>query len=238
MRRPSINPPAALPPANLPPAHNPLDAGYGVQDVMARSLGVAARSMGLTTDVYRPRGASAPLVPVNRVVRLHAAFTGADIGFKRPNSYGDAVWFGLFDTAYTRPGDYLVQNDTIWFVAAQPRLMPALVVRTDRTVSFSRAPAPKLTGVNDYGGVTRTNVVPVLTCWPASVTGVHRGPDPDAKLPGDAMETQWTVLLPGASGVVLLTGDLMRDDLGRDGVVAGAELNELGWRLLVRQAST
>ena len=219
MRRTPVHPPAALPPANLPPAHNPLDPGYGAQDAMARGLGVAARSIALTTDVYCPRGVSAPLVPGNRMVRLHAAFTGADIGFKRSNGYGDAVWFGLFDTAYTKPGDYLVQNDTIWFVAAQPPLMPALVVRADRTVTFSRAPAPKLTGVNDYGGVTRANAVPVLTCWPASITGIHRGPDPEAKLPGDTMEAQWTVLLPGASGAVLLMGDLMRDDLGRDGVV-------------------
>ena len=209
-----------------------------MQDATARGLGIAARSVGLTTDVYRPRGVGVPLAPGNRIVRLHAAFTGADIGFKRPNGYGDAVWFGLFDTAYTKPGDYLVQNESIWFVAAQPRLMPALVVRTDRSVSFFRAPAPKLTGVNDYGGVTRTNAVPVLTYWPASVTGIHRGPESQAKLPGDTIEAQWTVLLPGASDVALMMGDLMHDDLGRDGVVAAAELSELGWRLLVRQAST
>jgi hypothetical protein len=36
---------------------------------------------------------------------------------------------------------------------------------------------------------------------------------------------------------MLRASDLMVDDLGRNGVVAAAELTELGWRLAVKQAA-
>ena len=74
--------------------------------------------------------------------------------------YGDALWYGIFDAAYTRPGDYLVQADAVWFIAAQQRLLPVLCVQTNRIVSFWRPAAPSTTGVNTYGGVTtETNEV-------------------------------------------------------------------------------
>ena len=110
----------------------------------------------------------------NRFLRLRAAFTARDGRFAHPNAYGDALWYGIFDAAYTRPGDYLVQADTVWFIAAQQRLLPVLCVQTNRIVSFSRPAAPSSTGVNTYGGViTETNEV-LLTNWPASVTRCGR----------------------------------------------------------------
>ena len=48
----------------------------------------------------------------------------------------------------------------------------------------------------------------------------------------------WTVLLPSVAGVVLRPADLMTDDLDRTGIVASAEITDLGWRLIVKQAST
>ncbi len=59
-----------------------------------------------------------------------------------------------------------------------------------------------------------------------------------AGLPADASPGAWSVLLPAINGVVFRAGDLMTDDLNRKGVVATAELTELGWRMLVRQATT
>ena len=55
------------------------------------------------------QGVSEPMAPRNRFLRLRAAFTAPDGRFARPNGYGDALWYGIFDAAYTRPGDYLVQ---------------------------------------------------------------------------------------------------------------------------------
>jgi len=209
-----------------------------LQDRIHRGLNAAARAIGANTDAYRPSGLIEPLAPVNRFLRLHAAFTAVDGKFKHPNGYGEAIWYGVFDAAYTRLGDYLVQEHTIWFVAAKQRLLPVLCVQTNRMVSFSRPAAPMSTGVNTYGGTTTDTNVPLLTNWPASVLGDSGHGHPNTDLPGDGSSPYWTVLLPAYPGVVLLPADLLTDDLGRNAVVAAAELSSLGWRLTVKQATT
>jgi hypothetical protein len=162
----------------------------------------------------------------------------AMVGSPHPNAYGDALWYGIFDAAYTRPGDYLAQTDGVWFIAAQQRLLPVLCVKTNRVVSFSRPSAPSGTGINKYGGTTATTSRPLLTSWPASVLGVAGRGRPSADLPADATVPHWVVLLPAIPDIVLLPSDLMIDDLGRNAVVASAELTELGWRLAITQATT
>ena len=74
--------------------------------------------------------------------------------FAHPNAYGEALWYGIFDAAYTRPGDYLVQADGVWFIAAQQRAA-AGAVRADQPHRLVLAPGRAVnTGVNNYGGVT------------------------------------------------------------------------------------
>jgi hypothetical protein len=213
---------------------NPIE----LQDRIHRGLNAAARAIGADTDAYRPSGLIEPLAPVNRFLRLRAAFSAEDGKFKRPNGYGEAIWYGVFDAAYTRLGDYLVQEHTIWFVAAKQRLLPVLCVQTNRMVSFFRPAAPMSTGVNTYGGTTTDTNIPLLTNWPASVLGDSAHGHPNTDLPGDGSIPYWTVLLPAYPGVVLLPSDLLTDDLGRNAVVVVAELSSLGWRLTVKQATT
>ncbi|MEO8716070.1 MAG: hypothetical protein ABI369_13755 [Acetobacteraceae bacterium] len=209
-----------------------------LQDRISWASNICARAAGDWADGYRQSGASDPLAPVNRFIRIPALFTGLQGKFVRPLGYGDALAHGIFDYAYTRPGDYLVQGATIWFIAAQQPLLPALCVRTDRVISFTRPIAPGVTGINGYGGVTATGVVALLVNWPASVIGSSGSGQPSANLPSDAGVPYWTVLLPAPPDVLLLPGDLLHDDLGRAAVVAAAELTGLGWRLTVKQAIT
>jgi hypothetical protein len=209
-----------------------------LEDRVRWGLNVAARATGTTTSAYRPRSAESPLTARNRFLRLQAAFSGLDGRFARPNGYGNALWYGIFDAAYTLPGDYLVQRDATWFIAAQQKLLPVLCVQTNRMVSFMRPAAQSSIGVNTYGGVTAANVTPLMTNWPASVLVASREGRPFANLPNDTSVSYWTVLVPACSGVVLQTADLMSDDLGHNGVVTTTELTNLGWRLSVRQATT
>ncbi len=209
-----------------------------LQDRISRALGTAARAIGSTADAFRPSGVADPLAPSNRFLRLPAAFAPASGSFGSPTAYGVALWQGMFDSAYTRPGDYIVQADGTWFIAAQQRLLPPLCVRTSRIVSFARPAAASASGVNGYGGITRANTTRLLTNWPASVLGFSGGGRPDAGLPGDGAAPFWTVLLPAFASVLLRPADLMTDDLGRTAAVAAAELTELGWRLTVKQATT
>lgn len=208
-----------------------------VQDRIRWGMNVAARSAGARADAYRPSSANDPLSPCNRFLRLHALFSGMRGRFERPVPYGEALCHGIFDAAYTKVGDYLVQNDAAWFIASQEPLLPVLCVRANRVVSFWRAAGAAVTGVNTYGGITAAEKRPLLLHWPASVLGDAGAGQPAAALPGDSTVPYWTVLLPAFPGIVLLPADLMRDDLGRAAVIAAAELSDLGWRITVRQAT-
>ena len=198
----------------------------------------AARVTGARADAYRPSAASNPLVAQNRYLRLNAAFTSISRHIASAVGYGTSLWHGIFDAAYTQPGDYLVSNVGTWFIAAQQPLLPVLCVQTNRVVSFSR-PAPQVnTGVNDYGGITANSLSPLLENWPASVITESTAGRPDAGLPSDSPVSYSTVLLPALPGVTLRVADLMSDDLGRSAVISAAELSALGWRLIVKQVTT
>jgi len=201
-------------------------------------LNVAARAAGTSTDAFRPSGQSDPLAPTNRFLRLHALFTRMHGSFERPQRYGDPLAHGIFDAAYTCPGDYLVQGKAVWFIASQEPLLPVLCVRCNRIVSFSRAIAPSAVGATSYGGLTTATTAPLLIKWPASVIGASGAGQPQADLPSDNTVPYWTLLLPALASVAILPGDLMTDDLDRNATVSAAELTQLGWRLTVKQAIT
>ena len=213
--------------------------GEAVPDSIRRALGLAARAVGGWCDVFRPVGAGAALAAGNQIIRLPAAFANPR-GFAASVAYGEALWQGVFDAAYTRPGDYLQGQDGVFFIASQPRLGPLLCVKTNRVLNFRRPAAPVLAGMNRYVGVQDAVADRLLTGWPASVLAAGSGGR--GALPGDAPASRsdmggWAVLLPNAN-IVLRPGDLAHDDLGRTAVVASAELTGLGWRLHMKQAAS
>jgi hypothetical protein len=207
--------------------------GPALQDRISRGLGAAARMTGTPHDLFRPHGSGNPLSVANRVVRLNASFNAQDPTFARAGMYGRAVWYGVFDAAYARVGDYLraCEDGAVWFVAAIQPLLPILCARAERVLRISRRIAPL--GSAAYGGAGDETLL--LVDWPASVLAAGEG-RAVAQLPSDTRLPVWSVLLPD-SGVLLHVGDLVTDDLGRNGVISSAELTEFGWRLLVRQAS-
>jgi hypothetical protein len=212
--------------------------GRTLQNVVQRGLGRAALMVGQDCHAYRPNSVDRPLTEENRYLRLQAAFIRPGRSAVRAMDYGQAVWEGIFDAAYTRPGDYLVRvaDGAVWFIAGQPELEPIMCVQAERVVAFSR-PAISATAAA-YGGVVAATAIPLLAQWPASVLDGGGGGIGQAGLPGDPRGGNWRVLLPALPGVLLRGGDLMSDDLGRNGVVATAELTALGWRLTVRQATS
>jgi hypothetical protein len=222
---------------------------WTLADRVRRAQGRAAMVLGAWCDAYRPSDATDPLQPPNRFMKLQAAFSAQEPDFARPVGYGQAAWWGLFDSAYTRPGDYLVRKESVrgakdggvWFIVQQQPLLPALCVRATRVVGFVR-PAPTTgasgSGVGSYGGFTLGSATALISDYPASVLNAYGSGLDSTDLPGDVAPRSWEVLLPRVPGVVLLNGDLMTDDLGRTGVVASAELTDLGWRVLAKQTTT
>lgn len=205
-----------------------------LQDRIARGMGAAARHIGQPYDAFRPAPSGSPLAMTNRYLRLPAAFNAEDPHFKKPTGYGRATWFGIFDSAYTRVGDYLSGPGGIFFIAAQQPLLPSLCVLTNRVLTLSRPATPTAPGLNGYGGVLHSAATPLLTAWPAAVLTAGSGSPGD--LPSDANIPSWTVLLPGTSAA-LHAADLVDDDLGRTYVISAAERSALGWRILAKQAT-
>lgn len=209
--------------------------GIALQDRIARGLGTAARHIGTPHDVFRPRGAAHPLAPGNRVIRLGAAFNAGDGKFRKPQLAAEPQWWGVFDTAYVRPGDYLCGEGGIFFVAALQPLLPVLCTRTNRRVGLARPGGAALVGSNSYGGVQPATATALLTGWPASLLQQGRGQQ--GPLPGDTRLAFWTVLLPRLP-VAPKPGDLLEDDLGQTYVLAAAEESDLGWQLQVKQVAS
>ena len=207
---------------------------HHLQDRIDRGLGTAARHIGHDYDAYRPAGPGEPLAPEHRYLRLHAAFNDESLSFRRPITYGHATWSGVFDRAYTRPGDYLSGPAGTFFIAAQQALLPALCILTNRTVSIARPAAPAIAGINAYGGILATTATPILATWPASI--LFAGAGSPGELPGDGNTPTWTILLP-PTPAQLLSADLITDDEGRAYVIGSAELTGLGWRILAKQAT-
>lgn len=204
-------------------------------DRIARGLGAAARRIGAPHDLHRPTGARDPMAPATRILRLHAAFNAEDPAWRKPRGYGSALWHGVFDTAYTRPGDVLLGPGGAWFVAEQEPLLAPLLVRCNRTVDLLRPEAPASAGLNGYGGVTRAGRASLLAGWPASVLAAgHAGGD-RLGLPTDARVAAWQVLLPrlpaGALAGPIRPGDQLADEAGRGFTVSSAEETALGWRI-------
>ncbi len=208
--------------------------GAMLQDRIFRGMGMAAWRIGTPHEVFRPTGPRYPLARDNRRLQLQATFSAQDARFSKPAAFGQAAWWGVFDAAYTAPGDYLVGAHGTFFVAAQQPLLPVLCVRANRTVSAGR-PVATANGVRGYGGVQLAQAEPLLLGWPASVLGVSG--EGGHLLPGDAGQGSATVLLPRLPAV-LRPGDLLLDDLGRTMAVTAAEETELGWRLAARQATS
>lgn len=205
--------------------------------------------LGTPHQVLRPTSATTPLA--NVVATLSAAFSAEDYRFGSARSYGEATWFGWFDGARTRPGDYLRGTDhkgieRTFFIAAQQPQLPMLCVECDRSVRLMRADSFGATGSGTgavvgaapYGGVESApeSVLGAATgLWPASVTFGGRSDSAQRDTPTSVSQLGWTVLLPRSVPVQIHHGDTIEDDLGRRYMVEGAELSDLGWRLQTHQ---
>jgi len=214
--------------------------GLTLQDRLNRAGGRAAAVVGVPHDLLRPTGTLEPLGPASRILRLNAAFRPLGGRVTRPVVFGETLWEGVFDAAYTKPGDILRRIDTgaIHFIAAQQSLLPTLCVRASRLIDVTRPAAAASPGLNAYGGtVTATDTV-LATAWPASILGVGGQGTGQSGIAADFSAGAWQLLLPGTLNVAIRIGDRIADDLGRVAVIATAELTDLGWRVSARQANT
>ena len=217
--------------------------GAQAADAMRRGLGRVGRATGTWCTLYRPRTPTAVLAPQNRILRLHAAFGPPGDTWQAPASAA-TPWFGYFDAAYTRSGDYILREETtpgaqdggLWFIASQDPMLPILCLRTTRILDITRPNGATAHGVNTYGSPSRTTTTPLLTQWPATITTTKATGIPTPTTT-DAGTGTWTILMPHHPNTTLKTGDLATDDLGRTATITSTELTHLGWHLTARQST-
>lgn len=217
-----------------------------IQDKISRAYGRAAQAIGEWCDVYRPATVGQPLDGRNHRLRLCAAFLPQDGRVRVPVGHGHVTWQGVFDTAYTTPGDFIVRKASrpratdaaVFFIAAQQPLLPPLCVRTSAIIQVVRSIISNTIGAADYGGAGALTSVTILADWPASIvhaTGTGLNP---LDLPATVAPGSWELLFPTVLGLVLRTNDRVSDDLGRNAIVTAAELSDLGWRVIAKEIAS
>lgn len=211
-----------------------------LQDRLHRAAGRGAIIVGAPCYLHRPANTLDPLSPETRILKMHAAFLPIGGRLTRTPSFGEVTWQGIFDAAYTTPGDLLHRSadDAVFFIASQPPLLPTLCIRASRRVDITRPAAPASAGLNAYGGALTATDTTIATAWPAAILGIGGQGTGSADIAADLQSGAWQVLLPLSLNIGLRTGDKLTDDTGRIGIIASIELSDLGWRLLARQAST
>jgi hypothetical protein len=212
-----------------------MDASY-LQDRLYWGLNRAANILGRETNAYRSVDDANPIDRSNRYMRLRAAFSRADGNFAQPVGFGVALWRGHFDASYTQVGDYLVQENDIWFIAAQQSLLPILCIKTNRVISITRPIIPTTGGSNDASGANST--MTIISRWPASLLGTGVEGKPPTHLPSDTTIPNVMALLPSTHKQIVQPTDIVTDEHGTNGIVVAAELSDLGWRLNVRHVTT
>jgi hypothetical protein len=165
---------------------------------------------------------------------LFVSFNAEDMNYKKPNKYGKATWYALFDGTNTQVGDYLVGPAGTYFIAAMQLLLPILAVECNRTVTVFR-PQVQTGADGEYAGTTTQNQTPLMTGWPCSILQGTKGEKNESSLPGDTRSPWWSILLP-FGGVQILPNDIIVDDQGIRYVVSSPELSDLGYRVTAMTA--
>ena len=211
-----------------------------LQDRLHRAAGRTAFIAGESCDLFRPDDPMHPLAPSNRILRLHAAFLPIGGSLRRPVQQNQSLWEGVFDAAYTRPGDILrrARDGAVFYIAAQQPLLPVLCVRALRLINMARPNTASVAGLNLYGGVIAATETTIAEGWPAAMIALSAQGTGQAAIAANLSSGTWQIQLPASLKLELRTTDRVTDDQGRIGIVASAETSDLGTTLIVRQAST
>ena len=209
------------------------NSANAIQARLWKGFGKVARQQGVLTEIYRPVNALAPFG--NKIGETQIVFTN-NYEFIKPDKFGVAWLYAIFDGTLAQHGDYLVSGSDTFYIATIEMNSPPLVVRCERTVSVSRVSTPTAgvngtKGVLSYAGATRAKETTLVENWKASILQGTKGESNPTNLPSDVRMPWWLILMPSISGITFDTGDIIRDDQERKFLISSAELTRMGWRL-------
>lgn len=206
-----------------------------LQGKLYAGYGKAAKRIGYFYDVFRPAGAADPMTA--KVASLNASFSAQEWSYTRPGLPEKPVWYCTADGRLLQNGDYLVRGEQIYFIGGMQDNLPIVAVECNRRIWVTRAASDdNAVGAVGYSGVCATDDDVVLGSpggaggWPCAElfggkTRTH------AELPASGDEHGFRIWLPVSVPIVIASGDIVIDDLGRRFSVGGAERSEQMWRL-------
>ncbi len=194
--------------------------------------------IGTTYHHYRPTSASNPVSVATQLADMPVSLNADDPTYARPNVYGKATWYGVMDGAQLAVGDYIVGIEGTFFIAALQQLLPIFLVSCNRVATVSSAASTATAGLVAYNADLVSTETVLMTAWPCSILQGSKGEHNSTDLPGDVRTPWMKVLMPAWAGVIINTGDIITDDLGRRLIVSNPELTDLGWNMTAIQAQT
>jgi hypothetical protein len=173
--------------------------------------------------------------PGNAIFSLPVSLNAEDMKYSKPNKYGKATWYALFDGTSVNVGDYFIGPQGTFFVAAMQPMLPILVVECNRKVSIYRPQTQTGVGAEGYGGTTQQNEKLLVSGVPCSILQGTKGEKSETNLPGDTRSPWWAILMPGTVGRIK-PDDIITDDLDQRYIVSSQESTDLGYRITAMMA--
>ncbi len=212
--------------------------GATIQARLYAGYAKAARVIGTIYHHYRPTSASNPVSVATQLADMPVSLNADDPTYARPNVYGKATWYGVMDGAQLAVGDYIVGIEGTFFIAALQQLLPIFLVSCNRVATVSSAASTAAAGLVAYNADLASTETALMTAWPCSILQGSKGEHNSTDLPGDVRTPWMKVLMPAWAGVIINTGDIITDDLGRRLIASNPELTDLGWNVTAIQAQT
>ena len=212
--------------------------GATIQARLYAGYAKAARVIGTTYHHYRPTSTSNPVSVATQLADMPVSLNADDPTYARPNVYGKATWYGVMDGAQLAVGDYIVGIEGTFFIAALQQLLPIFLVSCNRVATVSSAASTAAAGLVAYNADLASTETALMTAWPCSILQGSKGEHNSTDLPGDVRTPWMKVLMPAWAGVIINTGDIITDDLGRRLIASNPELTDLGWNVTAIQAQT
>lgn len=201
----------------------------------------ASKRLGTSHLIYRSPDGINP-IQSNNQIGTQLISIDQDLTYKKTKKYGDMVWqFLPEDGLNLQNYDYMVGSTVTYFivdVAPDGRLSPPTCVECNAIISIT-APSnkPLNPGVNPYQSYQKDIPSPILQNCPVSILQHGKMDTSNMRLPTSVRLPYYSIILPEFDDVVIQTGYVITDDIGRRLNVLSAERTKktLGFRIIAVQ---
>lgn len=212
-----------------------------IQNRIYYGYGKAAIRLGTSHDIFRTPNGINPLQATN-FIGSQLIGIDTDYTYVKQKKYGEPVWQLLPEDGLSLQNyDYLVGTDMTYFIvdiASTERLSPPIAVECNSTINLVDPKSTLTPGTNTYQQL-QTGTTILLNC-PCSILEYTRFASNNMKLPSSVTLPHYQIILPDFDDVIIKTGQIIYDGIGRKFAVISAERTKrnLGFRIFASLEGT